>query len=267
MLRLHQKQLELFVIEMRSGAYMSYRVQIDVYGDRDKNREQTEREEKKSDQWVKWIVLAFLTVLFVFYTKEMFTRVLLDRETKVKTELRDNTTIYSLEEGEITMSGQKDRDESARVIHTSKDGQVLSDYTLIFSNPSDWEHSLVTITDPQGKEVYSQQYNGFKKSMVSASEMDGSVPVSKYYGNVAAIAFGKGTRFRGNILLYSLVCLLYLTEIISVRLWKWIFFKYRIKWAVDRDTIPSSAYRLALLISRSAIFILILFLSVRSYLV
>lgn len=246
---------------------MSYRIQIDVYGDRDKNREQTEREEKKSDQWVKWIVLAFLTVMFVFYTKEMFTRVLLDRETRVRTELQDNMTIYSLEEGEITVTGQKDRDESARVIHTSSGGMVISDYILTFSDPAEWEHSLVTITDPQGKEVYSEQYNGFKKSMVSTSEMDGNLPVSKYYGNVAALAFGKGTRFRGNLLLYALVCLLYLAEIISGRLWKWIFFKHRIKWAVDRDTIPSSAYRLALLLSRCAVFILILFLSVRSYLI
>lgn len=253
--------------EMRLGTDMSYRIQIDVYGDRDKNREQTEREERRSDQWVKWIVIAFLTVLFVFYTREMFTRVLLDRETKVKTEHGDSSTTYSLEDGEITVTGQKNRDESARVVHSSSGGLIISDYTLTFSSPSDWEHSLVTVTDPQGKEIFSEQYNGFRKSMVSASEMDGSVPVSKYNENVVALAFGKGTRFRGNLYLYALVCLLYVAEILSFQLWKWVFFKHRIKWAVDRDSIPSTAYRNMILISRSVGFLLILYLSAMSYLV
>ncbi len=244
---------------------MSYRVQIDIYGDREKNKEQSEKEERKNDKWFWIISIAFLMLIFALYSREMFTRVLLDRKTKVGIEQQGEATIYQLETQKITVTGQKDQEESALITFTGMDDKPITEYRLSFSIPSDWEHSVVTVKNGEGVEVYKKQYNGFDKEKVIIPDNDTSLSASYTYETLIALAFGKGTRIRGDILLYAIVWLMLIAELLSFKLWKWVFLKYRIKWAVYRDKLPSSSYKLAIGLSRFALFILIIIVSVISY--
>ncbi len=240
---------------------MSYRIQIDVYGDRDKDKEHTEKEERKSDKWVKRIVVAFLTLMFVFYTKELFTQVMMDG-TKVEVKKHGDTTEYILKAGTIRVKGSKDEVAEA-TITMLYDYLPAESYTLSFSNMENWEHSLVTITNHEGIEVYKHQYNGFQRSMAKPS--NNSDAASYKYNPIAALAFREITKPKVNPFVYALVCLLYIAELLSFKLWKWVFLRHKITWAIDRGTLPSHAYKQTLLISRFTIFMLILYLSAQSY--
>lgn len=244
---------------------MSYRIQIDVYGDRDKNREQTEKEEQKNDKWLKRIMVTFLVLMFIIYTKELFTRVMMDG-TKVAVKNQGDTTDYILRTGTIRVNGQKD--EVAEAIITLKYNNMPDEsYILSFSNTEDWEHSKVTITNIEGIEVHKKQYNGFREFMAKPTDKSGTLSASNKYITFAALAFREGTRPKVNPLTYALVCVLYIAEFLSFKLWNRVFYRYKINWAIDRGTLPSHAYKQALLIARFVIFSLILYASAMSYVV
>lgn len=242
---------------------MSYRIQIDVYGDRDKDRENTEKQEQKSDRWIKRIVFAFLALMFIFYSKELFTRVTMDGN-KVKIKNQEDATEYILREGTISVKGQKNQAAEA-VIIVDYDNMPDDSYTLRFSNPKDWEHSSVTIINKEGVEVFQEQFNGFHVSMAKPSDQSGLLSASNRYNTLIALALREATRMKVNGLSYAVVCLLYLAELLSFKLWEWVFYRYKITWAVDRGTLPSHAYKVTLLIGRFIVFLLILYISAMSY--
>ena len=244
---------------------MSYRIQIDVYGDRDKNRENTEKEERKNDRWMKRIVFAFLALMFIFYTKELFTTVMMDGS-KVKIKHQGDSTEYILRTSTIRVKGQKDQAAEA-LVTLNYDNMPSDSYTLSFSNPKDWEHSTVTIINKKGVEVSKEQYNGFHASMAKSSDQSGILSATNKYKSLAALAFREATKAKVNRLIYGVVCLLYLAEFISFKLWEWVFYRYKITWAVARGNLPSHAYKQTLLIGRFIVFLLILYISALSYVV
>ena len=242
---------------------MSYRIQIDVYGDKDKNRQQTELDERKNDRWIKRIMVAFLALMFLYYSRELFAQTMMDGS-KVKIKNQGDTTEYVLESRTIRVTGMKD--QAAEAVITLPDQYFPMDkYILRFSNPEDWEHSEVTMTDNYGAEVYRKQYEGYHPSMAKPTDGNGIFFYKNKYETLVALAFREGTKAKVNLWYYALVCLLYVFEFISFKLWEWIFFRYKIAWAVDRGTIPSHEYKVALRITRFVAFLLILYYSAMSY--
>jgi hypothetical protein len=242
---------------------MSYRVQIDVYEDRDKNKEQTEKEEKKSIKWVKRLIFTFLALMFIFYSKDLFNRVMIDGS-KVKIENREDTTEYILETAVIRVTGQKDRDPEA-IITLMYDQMPSESYTLRFSNPTDWEHSRVTVINKEGIAVFEETFQGFHVSMIKPDNQISILSASNRYRILAAMAFREVSKWKVNRLIYGVVCLLYIIVILSYKLWDWVFYRYQISWAIDRGHLPSFAYKLTMVIGRFIVLMLIFLLSVLSY--
>ncbi len=254
---------EGYVFIFIGGGIVSYRIQIDVYGDRDMNKELTEKVERKGDKWIRRIIFAFLAVMFLLYTKDLFIRVTVDGD-KVNIKNQGDTTEYTLETGTIRVKGQKDQDTEA-IITLIFDQMPEESFLLSFSSPRDWEHSTVTITDKKGSVMATQEFDGFKVSMAKPSNQSGMLSASNRYKVLAAFAFREVSRWKVNRLVYALVTLLYIAELISYKLWDWVFYRYQIRWAVDRGTLPSFAYKLTLNLSRFALFLLILIFSILSY--
>ncbi|HKL99115.1 MAG TPA: hypothetical protein VJZ06_04340 [Mobilitalea sp.] len=247
---------------------MSYRVQIDVYGDKDKNKEQTENEEKKNDKWFKRIVLLFLAICFLIYTKEMFTKILIDGHRGVKISNSGDSMLYSFDMGTadpdtLLVEGEKNQDKNAKLTYTYSSGKIFH-YIASFSNATDWKNSLISIQDQDGRVLYAKQ-NG-KEADSDASEVYGdSKDIALSYDTLISLTLREGIQWRGNMVLYTIVCLLMIGELLSYKLWEWVFLKHQIKWAVDRGTIQSQLYKQLLRIGRFVVFILILYLSIISY--
>ncbi len=234
---------------------MSYGMQIDMYGNRDGDLEQAEKQDRRRNKKGKGILLLFLILLFVFYSKDMFTRTLMDRTTIVRIEEKEDVTEYLLIGGMITVQGEKNAAEEAKLTISAGD-MPSEEYTIRFSDNTDWEHSMVTVTDGEGEAVYLEQLDGADKIRAAVSNQEASLAKPNRYGTLITLALREGTRFRGNILLYAAVWLLIIAEGLSHKLWR---------WAVDRNMLPSQACQRALLIGRFLVFLLILVLSILSY--
>lgn len=136
---------------------------------------------------------------------------------KVKTQ--GESTEYILRTGTIRVKGQKDQAAEAYVT-LNYDNKPEDSYTLSFSNPKDWEHCTVSIRNKQGVEVSKKQFSGFHASMAKPSDQSDLLSPSNKYKTLAALAFREATRMKVNWLIYAVVCLLYLAEFLSFKLWE-----------------------------------------------
>ena len=247
---------------------MSYRVQIDVYGDKDKNKEQTENEEKKNDKWFKRIVLFIFAICFLIYTKEMFTKIMIDGHQGVKIINSGDSTSYSFDIGRaapdtLLVEGKKNLDIEAKLTYTYSSGKTFH-YIASFSNATDWKNSLINIHDQEGKVLYTKQSGKGADSDASDEYRHGS-DIALSYDTLISLTLREGIQWRGNMILYTIVWLLIIGELLSYKLWEWVFLKRQIKWAVDRGTIQSQLYKQVMLIGRFVVFLLIIYLSIISY--
>lgn len=241
---------------------MSYRIQIDVYGDRIKDKEKDEKEEKRNDRILKGVILAFLLLIIVFYIRDMCTRIVVDGDRYYKVKGIGYTTKYTLkndlaDDNVLLVNGKKDRDETAVLTYPQRNVK----FTIHFSNKTDWDNSEVTISNGEGEIIFTKQYQ------------NGTDLKNRYTGSLFAYdnekmvsaALREGIVFRGNIVLSILAMLLIIAEFLSFFLWKWVFARKNIKWAIDRGNAPSHLYMKIMRISRAVAFLLICYLMISSY--
>ncbi len=219
-----------------------------------------EFQERRGDAWVKGIILFFFTLMFIFYINDMFDQVLLDGITKAKVETEGDTTRYRLRSGTIEVVGIKNKDPQAIITQSGTD-RITASYRVSFSEPTDWEHSLITLYNMDDRELFSKQYNGYEAKKYKENK----ISYNELYDQLIAITLGKGTRMRGEMVYFILAVCLVIVEILTFKLWKWFFLKKQINWAVDRGTIPSPEYKWFINICRFLLFLIILYFILKSY--
>lgn len=241
---------------------MSYRIQIDVYGDRIKDKDKDEQEEKKNDRMLKTVLLAFILLILVFYLKDMFARIVVDGDRYYKVQERGDATFYTLkndlaDDNILEVRGKKDRDETAVLIYD----KGKSEYTIHFSDKTDWDNSEVTIFNSDGDNIFTKKYT-------DGTDVDTIITGSLFsmdHEKMVSAALREDIVFRGNVILSTLAVTLIIAEFLSFYLWKWVFQKKNIKWAIGRANAPSHLYNQINQISRLVMFLLICYLMIKSY--
>ena len=207
-------------------------------------------------------------VLVIIYFVVFFTKVypiLNDQYAKVK-ETKDKIT-YTLKRVGYTeiieVKGRPNQSQEAFISATFKSGEE-ENYRIVFSNPSDWGNSYITLYNQYDSLIYENQYENSQVKLTYENIIKGDSNRIIYYESnyiptmedleheeLVGLALRSGVRFRGNVLSLLFIFILIAVLVHSIFFWEKSFERW-MRWNTNynSDIGPSDFYEIRLRIGQ-----------------